>query len=100
MCDFGAYNKDTCGYDGGDFNELNSQYGNCTLEFPNWAGDKICWDNLYANCTVYYPSSVGNVWCDGGTYMSPECGYDGGDCLEFLQKYPNYTVDDLHLVGD
>merc|ERR1740139_947413 len=21
--------------------------------------------------------------------MSPECGYNGGDCLEFLRKYPN-----------
>merc|ERR1719491_1290673 len=100
MCDFGAYNKDSCGYDGGDCIELNAQHGNCTLEFPNWAGDTICWDNLYANCILDYPSLVGNGECNGGKYMSPECGYDGEDCIEFLQKYPICIVDYPYYVGD
>ena len=32
--------------------------------------------------------------------MSQECGYDGGDCLEFVQKYPNCKVPYPHWVGD
>ena len=75
MCDFGAYNTDACGYDGGDCIEINARYGKCTLEYPNWAGNTICWDNWYVNYTVDDPSSVGNGWCNGGKYMSPECGY-------------------------
>ena len=38
---------------------------------------------------------IGNGLCDGGDYNTEECGWDGGDCIEF-NKYPNCKVDDQH----
>ena len=43
---------------------------------------------------------LGNGRCDGGTYNSIECGFDGGDCLVFNSKYPNCTVPNPSWVGD
>ena len=35
----------------------------------------------YPNCVVEYPYWIGDGVCDGRTYATEECGYDGGDCL-------------------
>ena len=44
--------------------------------------------------------SSGDGYFDGGNYNTPESGYDGGDVLEFVWKYPNCTVDFPLWVGD
>ncbi len=44
---------------------------------------------------------LGDDYCHG--FMNtPECNFDGGDCLEFNAKYPNCTFDDMQpgLIGD
>jgi hypothetical protein len=33
-------------------------------------------------CNVPFPSFIGDGWCDGGSYNTIECNYDGGDCCE------------------
>ena len=38
--------------------------------------------------------------CDGGDYNTVECNYDGGDCTEFNENYPNCNVDSPYKVGD
>ena len=46
------------------------------------------------------PSFIGDGDCDGGEYNTEECGWDGGDCIEFNEKYPNCKVDDPLFIGD
>lgn len=62
------YNTPYCGHDGGDCDEFNTRFPDCTAENPSLISDGIC---------------------NGGTYNTLECGYDGGDCLQFNQDYPN-----------
>ena len=70
-----------CDYDGQDCCPL-SDIGNC-----------IACMNL-----VDDPSRVGNGICDFGFYMTPECDFDGGDCLNY--KECNNIVEDIFRVGD
>mmetsp|Transcript_21514 Transcript_21514/g.27135 ORF Transcript_21514/g.27135 Transcript_21514/m.27135 type:complete len:225 (-) Transcript_21514:232-906(-) len=51
-------------------------------------------------CIVSDRAWLGDGFCDGGAYNTPECDYDGGDCDEFNQNYPNCTVPEPGLVGD
>ena len=97
-CDGDEYNTMECGWDGGDC---------CAQTFPNWDGVGnncvICEVNSegkYLPCTaceVDDPLLVGNGICNGGVYNSPECGYDGGDCID--PDYPNCHVSDMSLLG-
>lgn len=97
-CDGGEYNTIECGWDGGDC---------CAVTFPSWegVGNKciICeMDNEgkytpCAACNVDDPSLVGNGICDGVDYNTPECGYDGGDCID--PEYPNCHASDMSLLG-
>ena len=41
----------------------------------------------------------GNGDCNGGSYNTAECGFDGGDCDTF-NKYPNCDVSYPSLIGD
>jgi hypothetical protein len=43
---------------------------------------------------------VGNGRCNSGDYNTAECGFDGGDCEEFNNKYPNCNVAFPYLIGD
>ena len=38
--------------------------------------------------------------CDFGDYNTAECGFDGGDCLEFNLRHPNCLVEYPWKVGD
>lgn len=38
------------------------------------------------NCDVEQPWYLGNGICNGRDYNTPECDYDGGDCVE-LNKH-------------
>ena len=43
------------------------------------------------------------VFCDDDVstaYFTPECGCDGGDCIELMKKYPNCDVAPLNWIGD
>ncbi|EJK65720.1 hypothetical protein THAOC_13395, partial [Thalassiosira oceanica] len=51
-------------------------------------------------CEISKPKWLGDGECDGGEYNTPECGYDGSDCLVFNEKYPDCTVDDPYYLGD
>ena len=57
-----------CGYDGGDCDEFNAQYPDCTAKNTRKIGD--------GKCNNEYP------------YNTEECGYDGGDCIDFNAQYP------------
>ena len=43
---------------------------------------------------------IGDGTCNGGVYNTEECGFDGGDCLDFNNRYPNCTVDVPYFIGD
>jgi hypothetical protein len=60
-CNGGVYNTEECGFDGGDCEEFNTLYPNCTVDNPGWIGNEYC--NKLA------------------PYDTFECGFDGGDCL-------------------
>ena len=47
-----------------------------------------------------YPSRIGDGTCHRGVYNSESCGWDGGDCVNFLEQYPNCTVEFPVLVGN
>ena len=48
--------------------------------------------NSLVNCTVSSPSYIGNGFCSGGEYNTEVCGFDGGDCAEFNEKYQDCDV--------
>ena len=73
VCD-NVYNNAECGWDYGDcefFNSLNLP--DCQVNFPSKIGDGYChlWQDDW------------EIFTDDINYMTPECNYDGGDCLEF-----------------
>jgi hypothetical protein len=73
-CDWGTYNTKECGYDGGDCEPpyFNNSYPACSYGLYQVEG--------YPGCCVEQPDLIGNDECDVGTYMTEECGFDGGDC--------------------
>ena len=42
---------------------------------------------------------IWNNVCNSGEHSSPECGWDGGDCLHFLSQFPNCVVDEPSVSG-
>ena len=49
--------------------------------------------------TFFVPSYSGNGWCSP-LYNKAECGWDGGDCMDFNLKYPNCNVTSPSLLGN
>ena len=57
----------------------------------------------YPNCSIAalsYPTDLGDGFCDGSGANTADCGYDGGDCIEFNEKYPGCRVEFPSWVGD
>ena len=50
------------------------------------------------------PSYVGDGNCEGAyneeKYSIEDCGWDGGDCIEFNEKYPGCRVDYPSSIGN
>ena len=77
FCDGGMYDREICGWDGGD-----------------------CIVQGYPDCRVDEPDYISDGGCDGGQYNTEECGWDGGDCLEFNRQYPDCDVDSPEWLED
>ncbi len=45
-------------------------------------------------------SKLGDGTCDGGAYQAQSCYYDGGDCVSFIEDYPDCEAEFPRLVGD
>ena len=56
---------------------------------------------LYPDCesSTGVPFMFANEKCDT-PYNTEACGWDGGDCLEFTEKYPDCNVERPYRVGD
>ena len=54
----------------------------------------------YPDCRAHVPLAIGDGFCDGEEYNTAECGWDGGDCVEFNEQYPNCHVDYPYFIGD
>jgi hypothetical protein len=108
------YLSDECGFEGYDCCPF-PQYiedGHCGIEnfafvsasIPKQCGydGQDCFVDGHPNCQVSAPNKVGNGVCNGGKYNSEECGWDGGDCIEFNKKYPDCYIDsdDIDTMGD
>ncbi len=61
ICNGGGYNKEVCGFDGGDCIEFNTLYPNCSTNRPYKVGDGLCEQSNGLN--------------------TKDCGFDGGDCV-------------------
>jgi len=55
---------------------------------------------MYPNCHVNIPSLIGNGQCQGREYNTADCGWDGGDCLEFNEQYPDCHVNIPSFIGN
>ena len=87
----GGYNTAQCGFDDGDCGDISlaeieeflGKYPNCQVdaEYFSWIKDGTC----CRNC---------------GDLNNAECGWDGGDCLDFNSRYPDCHVDYAHWIGD
>ena len=102
-------NNESCGWDDGDCT-AGPRYPECVNIYPDLLGDKECnkdgiyntekcgwddgdcFDSRYPNCDI---PSYGNVTklgdgvCEDYRFNVPECEYEGGDCVEFNEKYPD-----------
>merc|ERR1712071_660465 len=46
------------------------------------------------------PDLIGDERCHGREYNTPECGFDGGDCMQFNEDYPDCPVDCPECIGN
>jgi LNR domain len=80
-----------CGFDGGDCDALNDQYPDCVPLYNT--------SSIFAGLYWRWISLVNDSVCD--SFLNTEgCEYDGGDCLEFHELYPNCDVPYPTWVGD
>lgn len=90
ICDGDEYNTPECEFDGGDCG-LYTEGEPCTnndecVSRICIARTNLCAPrpiDLFPNCTVKEWWRIGDAVCDGGynsSYVTLECGYDGGDC--------------------
>ncbi len=93
-CDGGDYNTENCKWDGGDCDEHNRVYPNCQLSDMSTFSDGKC---HHGEPGYIFSSGILN---SKQNTNSMECGYDGGDCIEFNAKYPNCHVPHPYRVGD
>jgi hypothetical protein len=124
-CNGGDYNKEECGWDGGDCETYNTEYPNCNPESIATIGDGKCnnfeiqnsiqcgfdggdcilFNARFPNCKVAPRQAykVGDGYCHP-TYNIEECDFDGGDCnkptTEFNIKYPYCDSSDPTMVGN
>lgn len=80
-CEHERLNTKDCGWEAGDCLEFNKKYPNCSASLlPKATADEG---------KLQY---IGNGFCNGntpdGAFDTPECGYDGGDCIAFRKEYP------------
>ena len=78
---------------------------------PNWHTDWIvinCDGFIKSSSMIYRvdqdkcqldTSKISDTLCDGGLYNTEECGWDGGDCVDFNDKYPDCKVDHPSWIG-
>ncbi len=88
-----TYNREECGYDDGNCIAFNEKYPDCSVSDPSLVGDGEC--NIYVEYWAGYPVIKAEP-----EYNSPQCMYDGGDCIEFNEKYPNCKASKPLLLGD
>lgn len=118
------YNTPECGFDGGDckkcfdkfenhmkLEEFQSRYfdkfgdGACDPKSPmnidicGYEG-RDCYDCMMHDDPSFNVSKLGDGVCDGGDYQTESCYYDGGDCLNFIEDYPNCDAEFPSLIGD
>lgn len=93
------YNNEQCGYDDGNCLDLNKNYPGCKAKYDKQLGDGICQNYDRVGSYEVYSNAEIPVQ-DKGTYNTEECEFDGGDCVEFNEKFPNCIVDEPFRVGD
>jgi len=56
----------------------------------------------YPYCNIQQVEIVkfGDKRCDGGSFNSVQCAFDGGDCVNFNLAYPNCATIDPWRIGD
>ena len=104
----GMINTEACGYDGGDCTVDAEIFSTsvptdfATEESTGETTEESSFNvvqpspDLYPNCTIsslddpYYPKApeIGNGYCDF-PMNNVECGFDGGDCDVFNDRFPN-----------
>ena len=92
ICEDERLNTEECGWEAGDCVEWNKKYPGCA--------------ELFAPTSIGPPrlGLVGDGKCHGNTtdgpWDTPECGYDGGDCVEFRKEYPGCKAPRPDWIGD
>ena len=80
-----------CGIDGGD----------CDSRFPV-TGEKVdVIASLYPNCNAgIFEALIGNGRCNVLGLNIKECGWDGGDCVQYNEDYPDCDADWPRNIGN
>ena len=80
-----------CGIDG----------GNCDSRFPV-TGEKVDGiASLYPNCNAgIFEALIGNGRCNGLGLNIKECGWDGGDCVQYNEDYPDCDANWPRNIGN
>jgi len=100
VCDFPTGvgpNVAVCGWEGGDCMDLNRNF----MKYPSCPVSNNVYDPFTEVWKKKYSSFMDNIICDFAMGVGPnieECGWEGGDCLDFNQQYPNCTESKIYLI--
>jgi len=100
VCDFPkgeGPNSEDCGWEAGDCVALNKKF----LKYPSCPAFNIIFDPSGKNRKMKYFSYIDNAICDFAKGVGPnseECGWEGGDCLVFNEKYPSCAESNIRLI--
>jgi hypothetical protein len=58
--------------------------------------------DVYPSCPIKQSDIVriGDGKCDGGVFNTVQCGFDGGDCIQFRMSYPDCDVPVPSKIND
>ncbi len=112
-CYGGPLNTLGCEFEDGDCVNYNLAFPTCKgvnrTHVQESVGNGIC-DEIFmhedcdydgGDCCPYSiikDPSFGDGHCNGGIYGTKRCGYDNGDCNDFIRAYPDCPLDDFSVI--
>lgn len=99
-CDGLIFNTEVCGFDAGDCSFLNSKFPNCDVA-KDYTLLELYIKNREIEASPIIRKSLGDGVCENfELYNVPECGFEGGDCVECMHKFKDHFLNNVDGLFD